>query len=185
MSLGIVSYRPSVLAKTHMVSSGHYLATAAGYRILEQGGNAIDAGVASGIVINVTLPHMTCFGGVAPIMVYVAEAKKAFTISGLGRWPKGAPVETFNGEMPARLGPRRSTGGLRCLAYGTGELRHYDFQAGCHSCSGTGRKRISYLQKGRGRYLRSRRKAVRMAAVCQCIHAKRCPTGPRREACES
>ena len=104
MSLGIVSYRPSVLAKTHMVSSGHYLATAAGYRILEQGGNAIDAGVASGIVINVTLPHMTCFGGVAPIMVYVAEAKKAFTISGLGRWPKGSPVETFNGEMPPGLG---------------------------------------------------------------------------------
>ena len=104
MSLGIVSYRPSVLAKTHMVSSGHYLATAAGYRILEQGGNAIDAGVASGIVINVTLPHMTCFGGVAPIMVYVAEAKKAFAISGLGRWPKGAPVETFNGEMPPGLG---------------------------------------------------------------------------------
>ena len=104
MSLGIVSYRPSVLAKTHMVSSGHYLATAAGYRILEQGGNAIDAGVASGIVINVTLPHMTCFGGVAPIMVYVAEAKKAFTISGLGRWPKGTPVETFNGEMPPGLG---------------------------------------------------------------------------------
>ena len=104
MALGIASYRPSVLAKTHMVSSGHYLATAAGYRILEQGGNAIDAGVASGIVINVTLPHMTCFGGVAPIMVYVAEAKKAFTISGLGRWPKRAPVETFNGEMPPGLG---------------------------------------------------------------------------------
>ena len=104
MSLGIVSYRPSVLAKTHMVSSGHYLATAAGYRILEQGGNAIDAGVASGIVINVTLPHMTCFGGVAPIMVYVAEARKAFTISGLGRWPKKTPVETFNGEMPPGLG---------------------------------------------------------------------------------
>ena len=104
MSLGIVSYRPSVSARTHMVSSGHYLATAAGYRILEQGGNAIDAGVASGIAINVTLPHMTCFGGVAPIMVYLAEAKKAFTISGLGRWPKGAPVETFNGEMPPGLG---------------------------------------------------------------------------------
>ncbi len=104
MSLGIVSYRPSVSARTHMVSSGHYLATAAGYRILEQGGNAIDAGVASGIVINVTLPHMTCFGGVAPIMVYLAETKKAFAISGLGRWPKKAPVETFNGEMPPGLG---------------------------------------------------------------------------------
>ena len=35
---GIASYRPSVSGVTHMVSSGHYLAAAAGYRILEQGG---------------------------------------------------------------------------------------------------------------------------------------------------
>ena len=41
------------MGTTHMVSAGHYLATAAGYRILEQGGNAIDAGVASGIAINI------------------------------------------------------------------------------------------------------------------------------------
>ena len=37
---------------THMVSAGHYLASAAGYRILEEGGNAIDAGVASGIAMD-------------------------------------------------------------------------------------------------------------------------------------
>ena len=56
-----------------MVCAGHNLATAAGYRILEEGGNAIDAGVAAGIAINVVLPENTNFGGVAPIMVYLAE----------------------------------------------------------------------------------------------------------------
>ena len=55
MAKGLETYRPPVMGATHMVSSGHYLAAAAGYRILEQGGNAIDAGVASGIAINVTL----------------------------------------------------------------------------------------------------------------------------------
>ena len=37
MALGLRSYRPLVGGVTHMVSTGHYLATAAGYRILEQG----------------------------------------------------------------------------------------------------------------------------------------------------
>ena len=100
---GIASYRPSVSGVTHMVSSGHYLAAAAGYRVLEQGGNAVDAGVASGIAINVTLPHMTSFGGVAPIVIYVAETNEVVTISGLGRWPKAVSLELFldtYGEIP-------------------------------------------------------------------------------------
>ncbi len=104
MALGLTSYRPSVMGTTHMISSGHYLATAAGYGVLEQGGNATDAGVVSGIAINVTLPHMTCFGGVAPIIVYSAETKQVRTISGLGRWPKSTPVESFQGQMPDGLG---------------------------------------------------------------------------------
>ena len=53
-----------------MLSSGHYLASAAGYRILEDGGNAIDAGIASGLALNVLYPHWTSFGGVAPILIY-------------------------------------------------------------------------------------------------------------------
>ena len=67
------SQRPAVRGVTHMVAAGHYLATAAGYRILESGGNAVDAGVAAGIVLGVTLPHYVSFGGVAPIMVYMAN----------------------------------------------------------------------------------------------------------------
>lgn len=107
MSTGLATYRPSVNGTTHMVSAGHYLATAAGYSILEQGGNAIDAGVASGIAINVTLPHATNFGGVAPIMIYHAESDSVVTISGLGRWPRAASLEYFNekqnGQIPVGI----------------------------------------------------------------------------------
>ena len=89
---------------THMVSTGHYLATAAGYRILEQGGNAIDAGVAAGIVINVTLPQYTSFAGVAPIIIHHAETGETREISGLGRWPAEASIDYFRrehgGDMP-------------------------------------------------------------------------------------
>ncbi len=88
----------------HMVSSGHYLATAAGFRILEQGGNATDAGVAAGIAINVTLPQWTGFGGVAPIIIHDAASGETVSISGLGRWPGAASIDYFNrqhgGELP-------------------------------------------------------------------------------------
>ena len=122
---GIASYRPSVSGVTHMVSSGHYLAAAAGYRILEQGGNAVDAGVASGIAINVTLPHMTSFGGVAPIIIYLAETNEVVTISGLGRWPKAVSLELMldtHGEIPR--GIPRSVVPAACDAWLTA-LEHY------------------------------------------------------------
>ena len=53
------SHRPSVRAKRYVVSSLHYLATMGGVRILENGGNAADAGVAVGICINVLQPGST------------------------------------------------------------------------------------------------------------------------------
>ena len=105
MALGLRTYRPLIAGTTHMVATGHYLATAAAYRILEQGGNATDAGVAAGIALNVTLPQYTSFGGVAPIMVHDAASGTTATISGLGRWPQAASVDYFNqhagGDLPS------------------------------------------------------------------------------------
>ena len=104
MSTQMSSYRPPVMGRTHMVSAGHYLAASAGYRILEQGGNAVDAGVASGIAINVTLPNATNFGGVAPIMIYMSDTDQVNTISGLGRWPKATSrdffIDKLGGDIP-------------------------------------------------------------------------------------
>ena len=87
--------RPPVRGTNHMISSGHYLASAAGYKILENGGNAVDAGVAAGIVLGITLPHWVSFGGVAPIMIYSSESKEISTISGVGKWPELASIEYF------------------------------------------------------------------------------------------
>ena len=49
--------RPAVLGAKHMVSSCHYLASLAGLRMFPRGGNAIDAGVAAGIALNVLERH--------------------------------------------------------------------------------------------------------------------------------
>ena len=104
MATGISTYRPLITGTTHMVSTGHYLATSAGYRILEQGGNATDAGVAAGIALNVALPQYTSFGGVAPIIVHDSAKQETMQVSGLGRWPREASIDYFNqhtgGELP-------------------------------------------------------------------------------------
>ena len=109
-SNGISSYRPPAMGLNHMVSSGNHQASVAGFQILEEGGNAIDAGVASGIAINVTQPQRTSFAGVAPILIYLAEKDEVVSISGLGRWPKAATLEHYKntyGEIP--------TGMARCV----------------------------------------------------------------------
>ena len=103
MALGLRTYRPLISGRTHMAAAGHYLATAAAYRILEQGGNATDAGVAAGIALNVTLPQYTSFGGVAPIMIHDAARGETATIAGLGRWPKAASVEYFEANHGGQL----------------------------------------------------------------------------------
>ena len=92
------------------MSSGHYLASQAGFRILELGGNATDAGVAAGIAINVVLPGSTSFGGVAPILIYDTGQNRVVSISGLGRWPKEASIEHF---VQGRGG--RMVAGVECV----------------------------------------------------------------------
>jgi gamma-glutamyltranspeptidase/glutathione hydrolase len=87
-----------------MVVSGHQLATLAGVRILEKGGNAIDAGVAAGICLGVLQSDMVSFAGVAPVMIYMATTNQLKTIDGLGPWPKAASVDyfvkNFGSEIP-------------------------------------------------------------------------------------
>ena len=102
---GIPSYRAPFMGTVHMVSTGHYLASMAGYRILEQGGNAIDAGVAAGITLNVVVSEQTSFGGVAPIMVYRADTGQVRTISGIGRWPASTDLDEFNREHNGAIPP--------------------------------------------------------------------------------
>ena len=87
----------------HMIVASHYLAAQAGFHVLEAGGNAVDAGVAAGLVLNVVESEMASFGGVAPIIIYWAEADEFFTISGLGVWPAAASSEYFRKHHGGRI----------------------------------------------------------------------------------
>src|SRR5438094_10678583 len=110
LPLGVTQGRPAVLGKRWMVSSSHYLASQAGTKMFERGGNAIDAGVAAGIALNVLERHLTDFGGVAPIVVYRPGMPAPETIDGLGHWPASLDLATYRSragnDMP--MGVARS-----------------------------------------------------------------------------
>jgi gamma-glutamyltranspeptidase/glutathione hydrolase len=96
--------RPEALGTRHAVAAGHPLAALAALRILDAGGNAVDAGVAAGIALGVVHPDIVSFAGVAPLIVYEAARGEVSTISGLGVWPRGATLELFRdrcgGDIP-------------------------------------------------------------------------------------
>ncbi len=124
--VGVTQGRPAVLGKRWMVSSRHYLASQAGARMFERGGNAIDAGVAACIALNVLERHLTDFGGVAPIMVFTPGMSEPETIDGLGRWPARFDLESyrrrFGDDMP--IGIPRSVTPAAADAWLTALARH-------------------------------------------------------------
>ena len=90
--------QPMVTARRHMVVAGHYLATEAGMKILEAGGNAIDAGVAAGIALGVVHSDQVQFSGVAPMLIYLADRDRVVSIAGLGHWPAAATLGMFRDQ---------------------------------------------------------------------------------------
>lgn len=85
-----VSHRgPSVAAGSQgVVVSGRPVATAAGIRILEQGGNAADAGAATLLALSVTYVGAYCVGGEIPILVYNTDEKNVKLLEGQGEAPR-------------------------------------------------------------------------------------------------
>lgn len=85
--------RPTITGKSHAVSCGHYLAALAAIRVLDRGGNAIDAGVTAAIALAVLQPDIVSVAGVAPTLIYVKELGRVVSLAGLGWWPANTDVE--------------------------------------------------------------------------------------------
>ena len=85
--------RPVIMGTRGVVASGHYLATAAGFRIMEQGGNAIDAAAAMCFCLNLLEPHSNGIGGEVPTLIYSAREGRTVAISGMGWSPKDLTID--------------------------------------------------------------------------------------------
>jgi len=96
--------RPQLAGTFGMVASTHWLASAAGMAVLEQGGNAFDAAVATGLVLQVVEPHMCGPAGEVPVIGFDARDGEVFVLNGQGPAPGAATIEAF-GELGLDLVP--------------------------------------------------------------------------------
>ena len=87
--------RSMVLARRGVVATDHPLASAAGIRVLEQSGNAIDAAVCVAATLGVVTPMMTGIGGDTFIVYYQADSGQVLALNGSGAAPQGATPEFF------------------------------------------------------------------------------------------
>jgi gamma-glutamyltranspeptidase / glutathione hydrolase len=87
--------RPELQGTFGMVASTHWLASAAGMGILERGGNAFDAAVAAGFVLQVVEPHLNGPGGEVPILLHSAERDEVLVVAGQGPAPAAATIDRF------------------------------------------------------------------------------------------
>jgi gamma-glutamyltranspeptidase/glutathione hydrolase len=89
--------RPELAGTFGMVASTHWLASAAGMAVLEHGGNAFDAAVATGLVLQVVEPHLNGPGGEVPVIAHHAGRGETFVLCGQGTAPAAATLEAFAG----------------------------------------------------------------------------------------
>jgi gamma-glutamyltranspeptidase / glutathione hydrolase len=89
--------RPELAGTFGMVASTHWLASAAGMAVLEKGGNAFDAAVAAGLVLQVVEPHLNGPGGEVPVVGFDASDGQPFVLDGQGTAPAAATIAAFTG----------------------------------------------------------------------------------------
>src|ERR1700704_2138931 len=87
--------RSEVMARNGMVTTVQPLAAQVGLRILQQGGNAIDAAVASAAALNVMYPANTGIGGDLFALIYVAKEKKVYQLNASGIAPAGLTLASM------------------------------------------------------------------------------------------
>ncbi|HWC80236.1 MAG TPA: gamma-glutamyltransferase [Pseudonocardiaceae bacterium] len=90
--------RPELTGTFGMVASTHWLASSAGMAVLEHGGNAFDAAVAAGFVLQVVEPHLNGPGGEVPAVFATAADPRPRVLCGQGTAPAGATIEHYRGE---------------------------------------------------------------------------------------
>jgi gamma-glutamyltranspeptidase/glutathione hydrolase len=87
--------RSAVLARNGLIATSQPLASAAGLRVLHEGGNAFDAAITAAAVLAVVEPTMNGLGGDLFALVYDAKSKSVHALNASGRAPQRATPDEF------------------------------------------------------------------------------------------
>src|SRR5690242_19705525 len=90
--------RPEIEGTFGVVTSTHWIATAVGMSVLERGGNAFDAGVATAFVLQVVEPHLNGPGGDVPVILHDVKRGRTEVICGQGVAPARATIAHYKAE---------------------------------------------------------------------------------------
>ena len=94
--------RRVAVSRRGMVSSAHFLATQAGVRILEEGGHAVDAAVATAFALGVCEPAASGLGGQTMMLIYDAKSRKKVALDGSSRAPHRAVPQSLSAHERRR-----------------------------------------------------------------------------------
>jgi len=94
----VFTTRPEIKGTFGVVTSTHWIATAVGMRMLELGGNAFDAAVATGLVLQVVEPHLNGPGGDLPVLLHNASQNETKVLCAQGPAPAGATIDHYKSE---------------------------------------------------------------------------------------
>ena len=92
------SRRSTVLARRGMVATSQPLAAMAGLRMLMEGGNAVDAAVATAAALSVVEPFYSGVGGDLFALVWMDQEKRVRALNGSGRAPRAASLHQLHSE---------------------------------------------------------------------------------------
>ena len=100
-----LAHRSTVTGRRGMVASGHPLASLAGVRILLEGGNAIDAAVATAAALNVVEPYMSGIAGIGYMHIYSARHKEHKVCDYVGLTPAATDIGMYEEDAQQDRGP--------------------------------------------------------------------------------
>ena len=87
--------RPLAMGRNGMISSGHSLASLAGVKVLQEGGNAVDAALAAAFVLTVVKPETCGPGGDLFALVHMKQTGTVEALNASGPAPSKATVDYF------------------------------------------------------------------------------------------
>ena len=95
--MSLFTTRPEITGTFGVVASTHWLASQTAMGVLERGGNAFDAAVAGGFVLQVVEPHLNGPGGEVPMLLWSERERRMLSVCGQGAAPAGASAAAFRG----------------------------------------------------------------------------------------